>query len=96
MADVLTVVDVQQVALGCGLREVMCVPPLHGYWWARGVDVRCSSQGWGLSIGVLATVPDGPSDVWRWRSNHSAGIPADVLAVEIERARATAAEQVAS
>lgn len=96
-AEVLTVDDVQQVALDCGLREVQCVPNLHGSWWGRGVEVRCQTP-WagGLSICVLATVPGGAADEWRWRANVSAGIAPEDLAHLVRAAKRLTVSAVAS
>lgn len=89
-----SVEDVRGAALAAGMQEVMCVPPLHGSWSLPAVDVRCSKQSYGLSIGVYALFPDRLDGIWRWRANLSSGVPAEALSALIGQANAMTPEAV--
>lgn len=86
MSEVRTVADVRAVAEQVGMREITYVDGLHGSWWLRDVDLRCSWQTAGLSVGVFATIPGAPADLWRWRVHATAGIERDALAALVRSA----------
>lgn len=82
MSAVVSVSDVAAVAEQVGMREVTYIEGLHGFWWLRDVELRCSWQTAGLSLTVIATIPGAPVDLPRWRANISGGIdPADLAAL---------------
>lgn len=81
-----SVEDVAAVATRLGMRELRFQPPLFGAWWLPDVELVTSTQGWGLSIGLIARIPGAPSDLWRWRANVSGGIDPEDLAALIRAA----------